>query len=258
MRRLVVMARFLSGSVCCQTLTRYLPLWRGDIATWSNRGSLPIFAKTWDLILSVWLSCWSLFHRRFVFVRGSVFGVFAIESSKGCVMIVIWSLYPVSARCEHPPSRIHAANRRKRGFLRWLCFIRHFPHGVIVGDDVYLIVPDVHSHQIHVGGHLLIPLGVEVRQLVLLLALWAPGNQVAKPLLDILCGEDQKSYDLHGDSPFYCCPAASPVKAGKLLGMPRIRLCVVEGSFCFSFDMSFRLEIPQPIISSKISTASKT
>jgi hypothetical protein len=35
-------------------LIRYLPPWCRDTSTRPNRGSLPIFANTWDLIRYVW------------------------------------------------------------------------------------------------------------------------------------------------------------------------------------------------------------
>ena len=54
MRGLGVTAMFFFGSVVSQMLTRYLPLGCLEICTRSNRGSLPIFAKTWDLIIAVW------------------------------------------------------------------------------------------------------------------------------------------------------------------------------------------------------------
>jgi hypothetical protein len=54
MRGAIVTAKFLSGSGCCQMLTRYLPLWCRHISRRSSRGGLPILANTWDLIRSVW------------------------------------------------------------------------------------------------------------------------------------------------------------------------------------------------------------
>ena len=76
MRGLGVTAMFFFGSVCSQMLTRYLPLCCLQTSTRSNRGGLPIFANTWDLITAVWFgSGCSTATASFLFV-GIFLGVF--------------------------------------------------------------------------------------------------------------------------------------------------------------------------------------
>ena len=75
MRALTVTARSLIGSGCSQMLTRYLSLCCLQTSTRCNRGGLPIFANTWDLIFSAWfgLGCSA---GSFVLVRGGILDIF--------------------------------------------------------------------------------------------------------------------------------------------------------------------------------------
>ena len=76
MRGPVVTAKFLSGSGCCQMLTRYLPLWCLETSTRSRRGGLPIFANTWDLIFAVWFGSGCSTAAGSIFVWENPFGLF--------------------------------------------------------------------------------------------------------------------------------------------------------------------------------------